>query len=175
MLAHSLESLKKDSPGWLRRLNSICLIFLIFFSLSAAWNKLTKFFSLLEEKWMIHILLHYSLSTFCFFFGGIIWIHMKSKILGSKTVNQNVHAQKFSPNAKIFKECSLIRTSIILTTLFLQTTNKDGGGVRLRFDFIWIFLKCSDCIRRSCSPQLNILLLKNFKLSKDALTWNVLA
>ena len=61
---------------------------------------------------------------------------MKSKILGSKTVNQNVYAQKFSPNAKIFKECSLIRTSIILTTLFLQTTNKDGGGVRLRFDFI---------------------------------------
>ena len=85
---------------------------------------------------MIHILLHSSLSTFCFFFGGIILIHMKSKILGSKTINQNVHAQTFSPNAKIFKECSLIRTSIILKTLFLQTTNKDGGGVRLRFDFI---------------------------------------
>ena len=52
---------------------------------------------------------------------------MKGKILGSKTIIQNIHEQKFLPNTKIFKECSLFRTTSIFTALFLQTINKNGG------------------------------------------------
>ena len=48
------------------------------------------------------ITLHISLSTFCFFSGDISWIRMKSIILGSKTINQNIYEQNASPNEKIF-------------------------------------------------------------------------
>ena len=65
---------------------------------------------------------------------------MESIILDSTTTKQNVHEQKFLPNAKIFKESSLFRTSSIFITLYLQTINKSGRKGE-GIDFIGTFFK----------------------------------
>ena len=58
---------------------------------------------------------------------------MKNRILGSKTINQNVHQQKFLSNAKIFKERRFLRTTSIFSALFLQTIykNEGRGGIKI--------------------------------------------
>ena len=79
------------------------VIFSNFLSLPDAWSKLSTFYWLLEEKWIIRIILHSSLSNFCFFFRGMIWISLKLVILSSKTFKE----QTFLMNTKIFKQCIL--------------------------------------------------------------------
>ena len=117
-----------------------------FFILVSCLKQIDKVMFVAEEKWMIHILLHFSLSIFCFFFGGIIWILMKSIIFVSKTINQNVHEPKFLPIAKIFKKCSFFRTSSIFTTFPLQTVNKNRGKGGIE---IWLYKNFLKILRKT--------------------------
>ena len=87
-------------------------------------------------------------NKFLFHFCGIFWNPIKSIILGSKTLNQNIHEQNLLPNTKMFKECNIFRTGSICTTFLLQTMNKNGGKGGIE---IWLYKNFFKSIKKRIS------------------------